>query len=73
MLLDEFFESLQVETVIDIGVPVKGRSVEDSVSARGAHHELLILHIIVRESWKLSTLPTEMALIPTHVERAKEE
>jgi len=73
MLLDEFFESLQVDTVIDIGVPVEGRSVEDSVSASGAHQKLLILHIVVRESWELSTLPTEVALIPTHVEGAEEE
>ena len=70
----EALEALKLETVVDIGVPLEGRTEESGVSpALGTEGVLLVLHIVVREAGKLATLPAEVTLVPGHVEWAKEE
>ena len=67
VLLLESFEGLHMETVIDIWVPFESWLLKGGVSPASAHDILLILHIIVRQSGELATLPAEVALIPTLV------
>ena len=74
MFLEEAFEALHLHAVVDIGVPFEGRAVECGVSpALGSERVLLVLHVVVSQARQLSTLPAKVALVPSHVKRAKEE
>ena len=73
VFLEELFEGLLVETVVDIGVPLEGRLEQSSVSPASAGRVLLVAHIVVRHPGQLATLPREVALVPTLVQAAEEE
>ena len=73
VLLEETLEAFHLEAVVDIGVPLEGRLEESSVSPSPGSRVLLVAHIVVRQSWQLSALPAEVALVPAHVQSAKEE
>ena len=73
VLLEEPFESLQPETIVDIGVRFQGWRQDCTVPPACRGGILLVAHVVVRETRKLASLPTEVALIPTVVEAAGKE
>ena len=73
VLLKELLESLDLKTVVHVGVPVESGCVNHRVSPASTGRVLLVAHVVMRESWKLSSLPTEMTLVPSMVQGSKEE
>ena len=72
MLFHEAFDSLHVEAVVHVGVPLQSRSEEVFVTEADFSRVLLILHVAVGESWKFAALPAEVSNVETVVERAEE-
>ena len=73
MLLVEFLETFHLEPVVDIWIGIERRLHDCRLSPAGRDGVLLVAHVIVRKSGQLATLPAEMTLIPSHVQRAEEE
>ena len=73
MLLKESFNLLHMHSVVCVGVPLQSWCVKVSVSEACGVGILLVLHIVVRHSWELSTLPGEVTNIEGVVEWPEEE
>ena len=73
MLLKESFNLLHMHSVVSVGVPFESWRVKVSVSEARGVSILLELHIVVRHSWELSTLPGEVTNVEGVVEWPEEE
>jgi len=73
VLLEESLDGLHVEAVVLVGVPFEGRRLQVLVSEASVSDELLDLHVVVRESGQLSSLPGEVADVEGVMEGSKEE
>ena len=73
MLLEESFNLLHMHSVIRVGVPLESRRVKVGVSVARSVDILLVLHIVVCHSWKLSTFPGEVTDVEGVVEWPEEE
>ena len=73
MLLKESFNLLHMHSVIRVGVPLESRRVKVGVSVARSVDILLVLHIVVCHSWKLSTFPGEVTDVEGVVEWPEEE
>ena len=73
MLLEELLESLHLQAVVDVGVGVKCWCHDGRLPPACCHEVLLAAHVVMRESGQLASLPTEVTLVPGHVQRAEEE
>ena len=73
VFLKELLESLLVESVVDIGVPLESRLIDRTVPPASRCRVLLVAHVIVVHPGELASFPAEVTLIPGHVEGAEEE
>ena len=73
MLLQELLETFHLEAVVNIWVRIKSRLHNSRVSPASCNGVPLVAHVVVGESGQLASLPAEVALVPGHVQRAKED
>ena len=57
MFVQELLDVFHVHSVVDIWVPLEGRFQKPCLSWGSLHDSLLVPHVIVRQSWELSSLP----------------
>ena len=62
-----------MHAVVHVGIEFQSRSKEELITETSVIDEFLVLHIIVRQSGQLSSLPGEMADVEGVMQRAKEE
>ena len=73
MFLEESLESLDLQAVVDIGVPFERWLIQGACSPASGRGVLLIFHVVVRHARQLASLPAEVTLVPGHVQGAEEE
>ena len=73
MLFHESLDLLHVHSVVGVRVPFECWCVNVGVSEACRCRILLILHIVVRHSWELATLPREVSDVEGVVEWPEEE
>ena len=73
MLLHEVLEVSHVHAVVHVGIEFQSRSQKELITHACVVDEFLVLHIIVRQSGELSSLPGEMADVEGVMQGTKEE
>ena len=73
MLLHEVLEVSHMHAVVHVGVEFQSGRKEELVAHTSVVNELLVLHIVVRQSRELSSLPGEVTNVEGVMEGTEEE